>query len=69
MISCSKYALGLGFSSPMMLDRFEPCRGRFSSFEKKVQFFPLEGKKLTGSHFVQKSAQIVEYGPTVIGSV
>ena len=69
MISCQKYALSLGFSSPIMLDRFEPCRGRFSIFEKNVQFFPLKGKKLTPSHFVRKLAQIVGYGQTVIGIV
>ena len=69
MISCYKYALGLPFSSQIMLDRSEPCRGRFSIFEKKVQFFPLKGKKLTPSHFVQKLAQIVRYGQTVIGIV
>ena len=69
MISCQKYALSIGFSSPIMLDRSEPCRGRFSIFEKKVQFFPLKGKKLTPSHFVQKLAQIVGYGQTVIGIV
>ena len=69
MISCQKYALSLAFSSPIMLDRSEPCRGRVSIFEKKVQFFPLKGKKLTPSHFVQKLAQIVGYGQTVIGIV
>ena len=57
------------FLFPIMLDRSEPCRGRFSIFEKKVQFFPLKGKKLTPSHFVQKLAQIVGYGQTVIGIV
>ena len=69
MISCQKYALSLGFLSPIMLDRSEPCRGRFSIFEKKVQFFHLKSKKLTPSHFVQKLAQIVGYGQTVIGIV
>ena len=49
--------------------RSEPCRGRFSIFEKKVQFFPLKAKKLTPSHFLQKLAQIVGYGQTVIGIV
>ena len=69
MISCQKYALSLCFSSSIMLDRSEPCRGRFSIFEKEVQFFPLKGKKLTPSHFIQKLAQIVGYGQTVIGIV
>ena len=41
----------------------------FRFLKKKVQFFPLEGKKLTCSHFVQKQAQIVEYNPTIIGIV
>ena len=50
-------------------DSSEPCAGRFSIFEKKVQFFPLKGKKLTPSHFVQKLAQIVGYGQTIIGIV
>jgi len=49
--------------------RSDPCKGRFSIFEKKVQFFPLKGKKLTRSHFVQKLAQILRYGQTVIGIV
>ena len=62
MISCWKYAFGFGFSSTIMLDQSEPCGGQFSIFEKKVQCFPLEGKKLTRSHFVQKLAQIVKYG-------
>ena len=49
-----------------MLYRSEPCRSRFLIFEKKVQIFPLKSKKLTRSHFVQKLAQIVGYGQTVI---
>ena len=36
---------------------------------KKIPFFPLKGKQLTCSHFVQKLAQIVGYGQTIIGIV
>ena len=45
--------MGLGFSSPIILDRSEPCRCRFLIFEKKVRFLPLKGKKLTRSHIVE----------------
>ena len=38
-------------------------------FWKKVQFFPLKGKKLTRWHFIQKLAQIVGYGQIIIGIV
>ena len=60
---------GVYFRFTITICRSEPCRGQFSIFEKKVQFFPLEGKKLTRLHFVQKEAQIVEYGPTVVSIV
>ena len=42
-------------------------RSIFDFWKKKFQFFPLKGKKLTRSHIVQKLAQIVRYGQTVIG--
>ena len=51
-----------------MIHRSEPCRGRFPIFEKKAQFFPLQGKNLTPSHFVQKLAQIVIYGQPSVES-
>ena len=38
-------------------------------FWKKSSIFILKGKKPTPSHFVQKLAQIVGYGQTVIGIV
>ena len=38
IISCYKYALGLGFSSPIMLGQSESWRGRFLIFEKKFNF-------------------------------
>eukprot|EP00493_Phyllostaurus_siculus_P023891 UN24228 len=47
MISSLKYALQFVSSSPIMLDRSEPCRSQFLIFEKTIQYFPLESKKLT----------------------
>ena len=38
----------------------------FRFLKKKVQFFPLKSKKLTGSHFVQEVAQIIGYDQNVI---
>ena len=60
---------GMYFRSIIIIHRFEPCGVRFSIFEKKVEFFPLKGKKLISSHFVQKIAQIIGYDQTAIGIV
>ena len=54
MVSCQKYALSLGFSFPIMLDRSEPCRGRFSIFEKKSSIFPFERQKANSLTFCAK---------------
>ena len=45
MTSSLKYALGFVHSSPIMLDRCEPCRGPFSIFEKKSSIFSFGKQK------------------------
>ena len=45
MTSSLKYALGFVHSSPIMLDRSEPCRGPFSIFEKKRSIFSFGKQK------------------------
>ena len=71
IVIAQKHLQGVYFRFIITIYRSEPCkfRGRFSIFEKKVQFFPMKGKKLPPSHFVKKLAQIVGYGQTVIGIV
>ena len=54
MISCYKYAFGFVFSSPTMLERSEPCRNRFSIFEKKSSIFSFGRQKANSLTFCAK---------------
>ena len=63
MISCSKYALGLGFSSPIMLHRSEPYKCRFSIFEKKSSTFSFGRQKTNSFTFCTKISSYRQIWP------
>ena len=54
MMSCQKDALGFGFSSAIMLDWSEPCRGQFLIFEKKSSIFSFARQKANSLTFCAK---------------
>jgi len=52
----------------MVFENFE-FRHRFLYFQKKVGISAFQAKFATSSHFVEKLAQIIKYGQTIIENV
>ena len=59
----------MGFPFPTtVFENFE-SRHRFLYFQKKVGISAFEAKFPTSSHFLEKLAQIIKYGQTIIENV
>ena len=66
MIASWKYLSGMGFHFIItVFENFE-FRHRFSFFEKKVWISAFEAKFAISWDFVEKWAQIIKYGQTII---